>query len=136
MAVARHSLRTALRRNRIGIAALTLLMLAGCAGTPEFAEVEVQVEPPGGVELAQDAELRVWLSDAGGTLAETRATPSGAGPWPAALRFDQRTLEAASAPRLAAELRQQGRITHITPEPSEMPASGRGPVSLPLEPRP
>ncbi|MCE8039413.1 YbaY family lipoprotein [Halomonas sp. MCCC 1A11062] len=136
MVVARNSLLSAVRHHRIGIAALTLLMLAGCAGTPEFADLDVQVEPPGGVELAQDAELRVWLSDAGGTLAETRATPSGAGPWPAALRFDRRTLEAASSPRLAAELRQQGRITHITPKPAEMPAGGRGPVSLPLEPRP
>ncbi|MCE8004487.1 YbaY family lipoprotein [Billgrantia ethanolica] len=136
MAVARNSLLSAMRRQRIAITALTLLILAGCAGTPEFAELDVQVEPPSGVELAQDAELRVWLSDAGGTLAETRAKPSGAGPWPAALRFDRRTLEAASAPRLAAELRQQGRITHITPEPVEMPSGGRGPVSLPLEPRP
>ncbi|QOR37343.1 hypothetical protein HNO52_01570 [Billgrantia diversa] len=112
-----------------------LLVLAGCAGTPDFAELEAHVEPPAGLEPAGDAELRVQLRDAGGTLAETRATPSGSGPWTVTLRFDRRTLEAASSPRLSAELRQQGSLTHVTAEPVAISAPGEEPVSLPLDPR-
>ncbi|UYG04145.1 YbaY family lipoprotein [Halomonas sp. LR3S48] len=118
------------------LGALALVVLAGCAGTPDFAELNVRVTPPGGLEVSEDAELRVQLRDAGGTLAETRATPSGSGPWPIALRFDRRTLEAAHSPQLSAELRQQGNLTHVTAEPVAISGSGGEPVSLPLDPRP
>lgn len=134
MSLSRTATQTAPGRWLLGIGAL--LALAGCAGTPDFAELEARVEPPVGVEPAENAELRVQLRDAEGTLAETRSTPSGSGPWPVTLRFDRRTLEAARSPRLSAELRQQGSLTHVTSEPVAVPDSGAGPVSLPLDPRP
>jgi uncharacterized lipoprotein YbaY len=116
---------------------LAALVLAGCAGTPQFTELRTSVEPTAQLEPAEDAELSVRLSDAGGTLAETRVTPLDPGPWPVVLRYDSRALEGADAPRLSAELRQQGRLTHATAEPvpleTDAPAE---PVSLPLDPRP
>ncbi|MCC5882284.1 MAG: YbaY family lipoprotein [Halomonas sp.] len=136
MALPHLASRTGQRWLRLGLGALTLVALTGCAGTPDFAELEAQVEPPGTLTLAPDAELRVWIGDAGGTLAETRATPSGPGPWPVTLRFDRRTLDAARSPQLSAELRQQGSLTHTTSEPAGMPTNERGPVNLRLEPRP
>ncbi|MFQ3790187.1 YbaY family lipoprotein [Halomonas sp. A29] len=113
-----------------------VVALAGCAGTPDFTELSVRVEPPAGLEPTADTELRVQLRDAEGTLAETRSTPSGSGPWPVALRFDRRTLEAARSPQLSAELRQQGNLTHVTSEPVPISGTGERPVSLPLDPRP
>ncbi|MCE8016887.1 hypothetical protein HOP62_12490 [Halomonas sp. MCCC 1A17488] len=123
------------RRTRLGVAALALLVMAGCAGAPDFAELDVRVEPPPGLAPTEEAELRVQLRDAGGTLAETRATPRGSGPWPVTLRFDRRTLEEARSPRLSAELRQQGSLTHVTSEPAPVPTPGEGPLNLPLDPR-
>lgn len=124
-----------MQRIRLGVGALAMLALAGCAGTPEFTELSALVEPPAGLELGADAELQVRLSDAEGALAETHATPSGSGPWPVTLRFDRRTFEAARSPRLSAELRQQGSLTHVSPEPVAISAPDESSVSLPLVPR-
>lgn len=134
MFLSRNATQTAAGRWLLGIG--VLLALAGCAGAPDFAELEAHVEPPAGLEATGDAELRVQLRDAGGTLAETRSSPSGSGPWPVTLRFDRRTLDAAHSPRLSAELRQQGSLTHVTSEPVALSDPGAGPVSLPLDPRP
>ncbi|MGR2740618.1 YbaY family lipoprotein [Billgrantia sp. Q4P2] len=134
MSSSRTATQTALGRWLLVVGAL--VVLAGCAGTPDFAELNVRVTPPAGLEPTGDAELRVQLRDAGGTLAETRSTPSGSGPWPVVLRFDRRTLEAASSPQLSAELRQQGSLTHVTSEPVAISGIGEGPVNLPLDPRP
>lgn len=124
------------RRARLGAAVLMLMALAGCAGSPDFVELDTRIEPPAELVPSQDAELRVQLRDASGPLAETRSTPSGNGPWPVTLRFDRRALEQARSPRLTAELRQQGSLTHVTAEPVPISAADTGPLSLPLDPRP
>ncbi|MBA2780639.1 YbaY family lipoprotein [Billgrantia kenyensis] len=126
----------AVKRSRLALVTLGLVALTGCAGAPQFTELDAQVEPPAGLEPSDDAELRVRLSDDSGTLAETQATPHDSGPWPVTLRFDRRTFESARSPQLSAELRQQGNLTHITPEPVIVPGPDAGPFSLPLAPRP
>lgn len=136
MSCYRDALQAATRRGRAAISLLGLLVLAGCAGTPQFTELNTQVVPPAGLELAAETELQVRLSDAEGTLAQTHVTPSGSGPWPVTLRFDRRTLEATPRPQLSAELRQQGSLTHVSPEPVAVSDSGEGVISLPLAPRP
>lgn len=124
-----------MRGMRIGVGLVAMLALAGCAGTPDFTELSVRVEPPAGLEPGADTELQVRLSGRDGILAETHTTPSGSGPWPVTLRFDRHTFEAARSPRLTAELRQQGSLTHVSPEPVAIASPEAAPVSLPLVPR-
>ncbi|WP_104203243.1 YbaY family lipoprotein [Billgrantia saliphila] len=123
------------RRLRQASIALGLLVLAGCAGTPDFAEVPIRVEPPAQLRLTEDAELRVRLSGADGPLAETHVEPRDSGPWSVVLRYDRRAIETAPAPRLSATLRQQGRLTHATAEPVALEATRPdAPISLSLDP--
>ncbi|KAA0010441.1 hypothetical protein F0A17_18455 [Billgrantia pellis] len=111
------------------------LVLAGCAGSPDFAEIPIRVESPAQFRLVEGAELRVRLSDADGPLAETQVEPSDSGPWPVVLRYDRRALEAARTLRLSATLRQQGRLTHATAESVELETPRPdAPISLLLVP--
>lgn len=121
---------------RLALGLLVMLVLAGCAGTPQFTELQARVIPPEPLTLSDDAELNVRLSDADGTLAETTLTHLDAPPWAASLRYDSQALEGSRAPRLSAELRQRGELTHATSEPVLLEESRPDePVTLPLDPR-
>ncbi|AMC99133.1 YbaY family lipoprotein [Halomonas chromatireducens] len=121
---------------KLALGLLMLLVLAGCAGTPQFTELQARVIPPDPLTLTDDAELNVRLSDADGTLAETTLTHLGTPPWPVALRHDSQALDEASSPQLSAELRQGGELTHATSEPVLLEERTRDePVTLPLAPR-
>ncbi|WP_165789410.1 YbaY family lipoprotein [Billgrantia endophytica] len=122
---------------RLMLTLLAMLVLAGCAGTPQFTELRTSVTPPAELEPSADAELSVRLHDASGTLAETSLGQLSSGPWPVVLRYDSRSLEEARAPQLSAELRQQGRLTHVTEEPVLLRADASDEsITLPLSPRP
>ncbi|MCG6658886.1 hypothetical protein HOP52_14090 [Halomonas campisalis] len=129
--------RLPIRLSRLALTLLAVLVLAGCAASPDFTELRTRVIPPADLALAEDAELRVYLRDAGGILAETRLDPLDSGPWPVVLRYDRGALAGAEAPRLSAELRQAGRLTHATPEPVALaPEAATDDVDLPLAVRP
>ncbi|RCV88655.1 YbaY family lipoprotein [Billgrantia montanilacus] len=122
---------------RLALGLLVTLVLVGCAGTPQFTELQTRVVPPEPMTLSDDAELNVRLSDAEGTLAETTLTHLDAPPWAVSLRHDSQALEDARAPRLSAELRQRGELTHATGEPVPLEESNPDePVTLSLDPRP
>ncbi|MCE9662888.1 YbaY family lipoprotein [Halomonas sp. M5N1S17] len=120
----------------LALGLLVMLVLAGCAGTPQFTELQARVIPPDPLTLSDDAELNVRLSDADGTLAETTLTHLGTPPWAVSLRHDSQALEDSRSPRLSAELRQRGELTHATSEPVLLEESHPDePVTLSLDPR-
>ena len=121
---------------RLSLGLLVMLVLVGCAGTPEFSELQARVIPPDPLTLTDDTELNVRLSDDAGTLAETTLTHLGTLPWTMALRHDSQALEDARSPQLSAELRQGGKLTHATSEPVLLEdRTPDEPVTLPLAPR-
>lgn len=121
---------------RLALGLLVMLVLAGCAGTPQFAELQARVVSPEPLTLGDDAELSVRLSDADGTLAETTLTHLDTPPWAVALRHDSQALQDSRSPQLSAELRQGGELTHATSEPVLLEdRTPDEPVTLPLDPR-
>ena len=121
---------------RLTLGMLVMLVLVGCAGTPQFTDLQARVVPPEPLTLTDDAELNERLSDADGTLAETTLTHLDTPPWAVALRHDSRALEDARSPQLSAELRQRGELTHATSEPVLLEESDPDEaVILPLAPR-
>lgn len=68
------------RPRRLALPLLAALALAGCAATPEFAELNTRVLPPQGLSLDDRAELRVALSDADGAWPRPGSKRTAAAP--------------------------------------------------------
>ncbi|MCT8468866.1 YbaY family lipoprotein [Chromohalobacter canadensis] len=94
---------------------LLLLGLVGCASGPDFNTLDARVtfdQPP---ELSDDAILDVTLkdSDDNATVAESRYTQFDTTATEVTLQYDQGAIEAAHTYVLQAEVRDQGRLTHL-----------------------
>ncbi|WP_277811379.1 YbaY family lipoprotein [Chromohalobacter canadensis] len=101
---------------------LLLLGLVGCASGPDFNTLEARVvfsQPP---ELSDDAILDVTLkdSDDNATVAESRYTHIDTAATEVTLQYDQGAIEAAHRYFLQAEVRDQGRLTHLNRERIEV----------------
>ncbi|MDV6318180.1 YbaY family lipoprotein [Chromohalobacter sp. HP20-39] len=101
---------------------LLLIGLTGCASGPDFKTLDTRVvfdQPP---ELSDDAALNVTLkdSDDGATVAESRYTHFDAPATEVTLQYAQGAIEAAHTYVLQAEVRDQGRLTHLNRERVEV----------------
>ncbi|QJQ96007.1 MULTISPECIES: YbaY family lipoprotein [Halomonadaceae] len=124
------------------LAGVLLLALSACAGRPELEELHARVVPSAPLEIGSDAELRVSLEGPTNgqrqTIAESRYSRIGSGPIEVVLRYDVRALASSSEYLLRAELRDEGRITHVNREPVTLTgaqATSSRIFEIPLEPR-
>ncbi|MCK0745137.1 YbaY family lipoprotein [Chromohalobacter nigrandesensis] len=97
---------------------LMLIGLVGCASGPDFNTLDARVtfaQPP---ELSDDATLDVTLkdSDDNATVAESRYTRIDTPTTEVTLQYDDSAIEAAHSYVLQAEVRDQGRLTHLNRE--------------------
>ncbi|WP_280564440.1 YbaY family lipoprotein [Chromohalobacter sp. 48-RD10] len=100
---------------------LLLLGLAGCASGPDFNTLDARVvfdQPP---KLSNNASLDVTLKDSDdATVAESRYTRVDTPAPEVTLQYDQGAIKAAHTYFLQAEVRDQGRLTHLNRERVEV----------------
>ncbi|WP_189471187.1 YbaY family lipoprotein [Litchfieldella qijiaojingensis] len=114
-----------------------LVLLGACASGPRFATLDARVVPTTPLELPADAELRVTLEDVSQAtvIAESIYTRLDAGPYDVALRYDANAIDDDHAYVLRAQVRADGRSTHVSPEPVPVLTGDVPPgvIEIPLE---
>ncbi|MBD3898391.1 YbaY family lipoprotein [Halomonas sp. ML-15] len=131
------------RRFRLLVALLMTMLLAACAGRPDFATLDTRVVPDAPLEAGDSAELRVALESLGADgsrgelIAETTSSGVSDTPMDVSLQFDARALEAGRDYALIAEIREDGLVTHRNREQVAVSAGDIGTqrIEIPLTPR-
>lgn len=122
---------------RSGLIALLMIatLLSACASGPRFATLNARVVSQEPVELSDDAELRVQLEDMteGALIAVTTYTRLGSSPFDVSLRYDVNAIDDDHDYALRAQLRSDGRTTHIDTEPVAVLDGGAAERSIEIE---
>lgn len=103
-----------------------LVLLAGCAGGPQFDTLAARVVSEKPITLPDSATLEVQLKDisTGDVLASSRYERLGQLPIPITLQYAAEAIDPDDLYRLSAQIRDGDRILYLNPEPVSVFADG------------
>lgn len=103
-----------------------LVVLAGCAGGPQFDTLAARVVSEKPITLPDSATLEVQLKDisTGDVLASSRYERLGQLPIPITLQYAAEAIDPDDLYRLSAQIRDGDRILYLNPEPVSVFADG------------
>ncbi|WP_322528110.1 YbaY family lipoprotein [Salinicola sp. LHM] len=103
-----------------------LVVLAGCAGGPQFDTLAARVVSEKPITLPESATLEVQLKDisTGDVLASSRYERLGQLPIPITLQYATEAIDPDDLYRLSAQIRDGDRILYLNPEPVSVFADG------------
>ncbi|MDF3920394.1 YbaY family lipoprotein [Salinicola salarius] len=103
-----------------------LVVLAGCAGGPQFDTLAARVVSEKPITLPDSATLEVQLKDVstGDVLASSRYERLGQLPIPITLQYAAEAIDPDDLYRLSAQIRDDDRILYLNPEPVSVFADG------------
>lgn len=109
----------ALRTLRLISAMLALVVLAGCAGGPQFETLAARVTSEKPVTIPEAAVIEVQLKDisTGDVLASGRYEQLGQLPIPVTLQYAPEAIDPDDLYRLDAQIRDDNRILYLNPDP-------------------
>lgn len=128
---------------RLTLLCIALMLLAACAGRPDFTTLDTRVVPDAPLEASANAELRVALESLsadgsrGELIAQTTFSQVSGAPMDVGLQYDARAVESGRDYALIAEIRDGGRVTHRNREQVAVPGARLGSqrIEIPLAPR-